>query len=68
MVCVSMSLAAGEPYSYKSLPSELKSMEKLLFTLQEYGSFEGYSQTIIRFKTLYQLMVMTDFFSVNVVV
>lgn len=44
MVCESMSLVAGKPYSYKLLHSELKSMEKLLFTLKEYGSIEGYSQ------------------------
>ena len=43
-------------------------MEKLLFTLQEYGSIQVHSQTIIRFKILYQLMVMTEFFSTNLVV
>lgn len=68
MVCESMSLVAGKPYSYKLLHSELKSVEKLVFTLQEYGSIEGYSQTIIRFKTLYQLMVVTEFFIINFIV
>lgn len=60
-----MSPVAGKPYCYKLLHSELKSMEKFLFTLKEYGSVEGYSQTIIGFKTLSQLM--TDFFIITLV-
>lgn len=68
MVCASMCLVAGKPYSYKLLHGELKSLEKLLFIMQEYGSIEGYSQTMIRFKTLYQLMVMTEFFNISLVV
>lgn len=32
-----------------------------MFTLQEYGSIQVYSQTIIIFKILYQLVVTTDF-------
>lgn len=68
MVCVSMSLIAGKPYSYKLLHSTVKSMEKLLFTLQEYGSIQVRSQTMIRFKILYQLVVITEFFSTNLVI
>lgn len=68
MVCVSMSLIAGKPYSYKLLHSRGKSMEKLLFTLQEYGSVQVHSQTVIGFKILYQLVVITEFFSTNLVV
>lgn len=43
-------------------------MEKLLFTLQEYGSVQVHSQTVIGFKILYQLVVITEFFSTNLVV
>lgn len=68
MVCESMSLVAGKPYSYKFSHSELKSMEKLLFTLQEYGSVEAYSQIMIIFKSLHLLMVTTEIFSINLVV
>lgn len=68
MVCESISLVAGEPYSYKLLHSEVKSMEKLVFTLKGYGSVEDYSQTVIGFKTLYQLMLMTEFFIISLVV